>query len=103
MIRRLLLLGALVLPLLALLGWNAQRSLSAPMQVPGTGYLLDVPAGSSLQSVAARLEEEGILASPWLLSAYGRLTGTAGNIKAGEYEIVPGHHLSASSSSLSPA
>jgi UPF0755 protein len=67
-----------------------QRWLNQPLAIPAAGYSLDLAAGTSLRALAAKLEREGILDRPSLLVAYGRLTGQAGELKAGEYAIAPG-------------
>ncbi len=52
--------------------------------------VLDVTVGSSLTGIAQGLNERGVLANPQLLAWYGRLTGQAGRIHAGEYAISAG-------------
>lgn len=49
-----------------------------------------VPAGSSLSSLATRLENDGLISNRWYFIAMSRLDGSASNIKAGEYDILPG-------------
>ncbi len=61
-----------------------------PLHIPQTGYILDVPSGTTLQALAARLASDGMLDSPLTLALYGRITGQARRIKAGEYDLVPG-------------
>ncbi len=78
-----LLLGAAALA-------TGYRALNEPLNVPETGYAMVVPAGTSLQSLADRLATEGVLASPRTLVLYGRLTGEAARIKAGEYDVLSG-------------
>lgn len=86
-----LLVGVGVLALVAgTSAWLVRSSLHAPLQLPASGYVLDVPAGSSLQAVTRQLAAEGLLELPFLLHAYARLTGAARSIKAGEYEIPAG-------------
>lgn len=79
-----------LLALAAGLGWFAQSVLRQPLKVPDGVYVLDVPSGSSLQSVAAQLAAAGLLQYPRILLGYAQLTGAAQSIKAGEYEVVPG-------------
>jgi len=67
-----------------------QRSLDRPMQMPADGLLIEVATGSSLRALASRLADDGVLDSPALLALYGRVTGVAGRIKTGEYEIPHG-------------
>lgn len=85
-----------LLPLLAaaVAGGLAVREYRAfidrPMNVPAEGYVLDVPAGSSLARVASQLEAAGVIDQALLLRAYGRLSGQAARIKAGEYALAAG-------------
>lgn len=88
--RGLLLLGAVGLGLAAGAGWLGRTALREPLHLPEAGYVLEVPAGASLRSVTTRLGEEGILAHPRIVLTYGRISGMAGAIKAGEYQVVPG-------------
>jgi len=81
--------GALLVAAIVLGAVLGQRWLNEPMNVPPSGYALDLPTGTSLQSLAGNLAEKGILAHPLLLTVYGRLTGEAGAMKAGEYDIAP--------------
>ncbi|HEY8520630.1 MAG TPA: endolytic transglycosylase MltG [Gammaproteobacteria bacterium] len=69
--------------------WYAWRALNAPLALEERTWL-EVPSGSPLRRVSERLAERGLLARPWLLTAYGRVTGQATRIHAGEYELVPG-------------
>jgi UPF0755 protein len=71
----------------ASLGW---RELHSPMSVPADGTLLDVATGAPLRRVATQLAERGVLRRPWLLAAYGRATGQATRIRAGEYQLSSG-------------
>jgi UPF0755 protein len=52
--------------------------------------VLEISSGTSLQGVALSLAERGVLAHPRSFSVLGRLTGKAGRIQAGEYEIQAG-------------
>lgn len=47
----------------------------------------EVPAGSSLRATARTLEKAGVLARPLHFEVYARVTGRAGEIKAGNYEV----------------
>jgi UPF0755 protein len=71
-------------------GVVAQRSLNSPLAIPAEGLRLEVANGASLRRVTANLAERGILRQPWLLASYGRWTGEATRIRAGEYELSPG-------------
>ena len=50
----------------------------------------EVARGATLRSVAASLEKQGMLDQPRVWIAWARLTGRAGGLKAGEYEVKPG-------------
>jgi UPF0755 protein len=78
------LLGAIVAGVLA------QRSLNTPLTIPAEGLRLEVANGASLRRVTTDLAERGILHQPWLLATYGRWTGEATRIRAGEYQLSPG-------------
>jgi UPF0755 protein len=64
--------------------------LNAPLPIPAEGVSLEVVGGTSLRRVTRDLAERELLARPWLLAAYGRLTGEATRIRAGEYVLVAG-------------
>jgi len=92
---RKLLLTAATVCLLAAAGGaalflDARQALHAPMQLPRGAELLDIEPGTSLRTVANRLAERGLLRRPRYLSWWGRYTGEAQRIKAGEYRIEPG-------------
>lgn len=63
--------------------------LHEPLSLP-EDIVLDVSIGSSLTGVAQGLNERGVLAHPQVLAWYGRLTGQAGSIHAGEYVVSVG-------------
>lgn len=69
---------------------HTAASLSRPMNLPEGGYVLDIPSGMSLQALSAKLRAESILPNPVVLVLYGRLSGKAEQIKAGEYDLVVG-------------
>ena len=68
----------------------AWRVLNAPLAIPTESVWLEVAAGTSLRRVTLDLAERQLLDQPWLLAAYGRLTGEATRIRAGEYELARG-------------
>jgi UPF0755 protein len=70
--------------------WWFNYVIHAPMPLAQEGYELDVERGTSLRLLATRLGAEGILPYPRAFSAYGRLTGQAARIQAGEYELEAG-------------
>ena len=64
-----------------------QSWLAQPFGQDAAGYVLDVPPGSSVQTVARQLAADGILAHPRWLELQARLAGQATRIRAGEYEL----------------
>ncbi len=90
MIGRIVAAGACLLAALAIVAVSGQRLLNEPLNIPLAGYSLEVSAGMSLKLLAARLESEEVLPYPAVLTVYGRISGMAGSIKAGEYEIASG-------------
>ena len=71
-------------------GGLAWRELNTPLPIAVEGEWLHVPSGTPLHRVAAELGDRGLLAEPWLLALYGRATGDATRIRAGEYQLAPG-------------
>ncbi len=49
-----------------------------------------VPVGSSMSSLSRRLEDDGIISNHRYFKIMARFDGTANQIKAGEYDILPG-------------
>lgn len=74
----------------AAVGALAWRELNTPLAIAADGEWLRVPSGTPLHRVAAELGERGLLDEPWLLALYGRATGDATRIRAGEYQLPPG-------------
>jgi UPF0755 protein len=79
--------GLLAVAGIAALAW---RDLNAPLPIPDDGVLIEVGTGTPWRRVTANLAERGLLRRPWLLAAYGRVTGDATRIRAGEYQVLPG-------------
>ncbi len=52
--------------------------------------VIDIAPGASVKEVAAQLEEADLISSPTWFRFYGRATGRARRIQAGQVEIVPG-------------
>lgn len=73
----------------AALAWT-DRALDTELRLPSDGVRIEVASGASLRTVAYDLGERGLLDAPWLLALYGRYTGDATRIRAGEYELAQG-------------
>ena len=56
---------------------------------PGEGDLvsLDLPEGGDVAALSAQLGEEGVVASPWLFSAYLRLLGAGDSLRVGSVRM----------------
>ncbi|MEC7803526.1 MAG: endolytic transglycosylase MltG [Pseudomonadota bacterium] len=85
----------IVLGGVVLLGFTAsvvllQQNLTTSMILGEDPAVIDVASGTSLQGVAALLAEQGVLRHKRSFTLYGRFTGRAARIQAGEYEIQPG-------------
>lgn len=52
-----------------------------------------VPPGSGVQAIALRLDESGVIEAPLLFVLLARVTGTAPELKAGEFAFPPGTSL----------
>jgi UPF0755 protein len=70
-------------------GWWAWQQLDTPGPAQ-EAIVVEVPAGMPLARVALRLEEAGVLRHPKLFEWYGRLSDTAGRVRAGEYRFPAG-------------
>lgn len=90
MSRRIIILAVFLLAGAAAAFLWFQRFLHQPMDLAGRVHMINVAPGASLTAVAERLAAEGALSHPVVWSLYGRLTGAAAHIKAGEYDIASG-------------
>lgn len=87
--RYLLLLALIGLVVLAVgVGWCAWL-LTRPLPVTEPA-VVEVERGASLARTLRKLEGEGLLEHPELLRLWGRVSGSASAIHAGEYRIEPG-------------
>ncbi|MCE7901272.1 MAG: endolytic transglycosylase MltG [Gammaproteobacteria bacterium PRO9] len=67
-----------------------RRYLASPLALPAAGYHLDIPAGTTWAAVTRQLAGDGIVKAAPVLRLYGRWSGDAGRIQAGEYLLQPG-------------
>ena len=72
---------------LALYGW---QMLNSPMNIVGDSLRISVSPGRTLSRVGADLAADGVVANDQLLRWYGRFSGDATQIKAGEYDVLAG-------------
>ncbi len=86
-----LLVGGLLAGIVAVAvaAWYVDRYLEASLPL-SEDTLFEVPPGRGLGGVARALEAQALLTHPRLFALYGRYTGDAARIKAGEYEIPVG-------------
>ena len=90
-LKRLLIVAVALLVIgLAVVGYGlvrVQMFLSTPLTVAADGTAFEIAPGTAFGEVSRRLEEAGIVSSDRLLRLYGRWTGKAGSVQAGEYLI----------------
>ena len=81
---------ALLVAVLLLAGgaaaWSAWEALDAPGPA-AEDVVVEVPQGASLARIASRLQAAGVVRHARLFEWYGRATGVAGQVRAGEYRI----------------
>lgn len=70
--------------------WKVGQFLDTPVQAPEGGVIFEIPPGSSFRAVAARLAEDGIIATDRWYRLYARFSSTPVVIQAGEYRIDAG-------------
>lgn len=68
----------------------AWRALHSPMSIDEPQVIVEVPSGTSLTRLGENLADRGLLQHPRLLAWYGRWTGDATRLHAGEYLLAPG-------------
>jgi UPF0755 protein len=84
------LIGIAVLVGSLLLGWawmEYREFRDTPLRIPQGSLIYEVPRGASLAAVARDLEEAGLIGNARYLAWYGRYTGQANRIRAGEYRL----------------
>jgi UPF0755 protein len=79
-------LGALIIGYSAL-NWMYENT---PNNVATDPVVVNVPRGSGLSSIAARLEADGLIQNADIFKAVTRLRGNEANFKAGEFSVTPG-------------
>ncbi len=87
------LLGILVIVASLLAGWlwmEYREFLATPLHLPDGEIIYQVERGASLAAVAADLQAAGMLRNARYLRWYGRYTGQASQIRAGEYRLGDG-------------
>jgi UPF0755 protein len=66
-----------------------QRFIDQPLQLD-TPFIFSVEPGTNLKTISEDLQQQGLTTMPPLyLQLYGRMTGQAHKIKAGEYRVEP--------------
>jgi UPF0755 protein len=63
--------------------------LTSPVSGRRDSVIIDIPAGTSLPTLSALLEQRGVVRSALRFRVYARLKGGGHRIKAGEYEFSP--------------
>ena len=71
-------------------GLQFSRFLHTPVTVPDDGAAVEIHPGTAFGQVSEELSERGIISHPSLFRWYARLSGKAGRIQAGEYQVEPG-------------
>ena len=84
-------LAAVVLTVafVALIALYVEQYLDAPLPI-AEDTLIEIPAGRGLSGIARELAADGILGQPRIWSLYGRYTGQAARVQAGEYLVPTG-------------
>lgn len=70
--------------------YYGQQLLDRPLNIPEEGLRYELAPGTTYFGMTRGLAEKGIIEYPRLLQWYGRLSGRATDIKAGEYFLAPG-------------
>lgn len=89
MLRVLLVLLLLAALAAGSLGLWSQRVLAEPLPLTAA-QLLEVPAGATLRGVLLELRARRLLRGTRVIEYYGRMTGAAERLQAGEYLLEPG-------------
>ncbi|MBI1886808.1 MAG: endolytic transglycosylase MltG [Nitrosomonadales bacterium] len=78
-----ILLIALVLLATTGLGYYVHH----PLALPATPFEFELKQGSSLKSVAREMKQAGLMGQAWPFVWLGRLHGSSGQLKAGQYSL----------------
>lgn len=84
------LIGLLILLASLAGGWawmEYRRFVETPLRLGPDGLVYEVPRGATLAGVAQDLADRGLITRPQYLAWYGRYTGQAAQIRAGEYRL----------------
>lgn len=74
----------------ATVGWQQYQSfLKTPLDIDGS-YIMTIKKGSNYRKVLANLVQDGVVQSDLMLKLYGRHSGKASKIRAGEYLVEEG-------------
>ncbi|MNK97304.1 putative aminodeoxychorismate lyase [compost metagenome] len=86
---RTLIIAALILVVLVGggIGYMAYSFLKSPPGYGTTGIIFEVEPGKSFNTVAAELEQQGLVKNAAMFSLYARLTGDRAKLKVGQYEL----------------
>ena len=88
MLRRLLLLGVVLLVVMAGFGVWVRGRLNTPFRdFAGEEVFVSIPQGSSVASIGNRLVAAGVLPDPWTFRLAARFTGADRRLQAGEYRF----------------
>ncbi len=69
---------------------NYQYEKSTTVDVAQDAVIFEVPKGSGLSSIAARLETADLVDSAFMFKLVTKIRGNEGNFKAGEFRLSPG-------------
>lgn len=88
--KKVLVASFVILAILAAFGAALQGLLSAPANIAEGGQLFEVHRGESTSTLAARLQDEGLVRSAMAFSLLARIEGKASRLRSGTYRIEPG-------------
>lgn len=89
---KLIVLGGLLLAVLAYFAANMFHAMHEPLQFDET-VTIDFKPGSSIRTLSNQLQSLGLLEHPDYFRMWGRLSGKATRLQAGEYVLSPGQSL----------